>query len=267
MNGDFMNNEQRRLYQFPLSLYCEKTRWILDFKQLPWTPVNLMPGPHAFTAWRLARLRTLPVLDDGGRITGDSTRIALYLEAQYPASPLLPDDAALRTEVLALEELYDHIGDHVRRCVWSEAVHTDLVDAIFFREYDRARRRLGAFARPLLRQMIRHTFNVFPADVAASWPVVLAALECLETTLQGDPGRYLAGNRFTLADLTAATMLAPLVGPEESPWGDRHVPAAGAGRRGPLRESVAGRWVQRVYTQYRLPHPVIFPPPVPVRSR
>lgn len=32
-------------------------------------------------------------------------------------------------------------------------------------------------------------------------------------------------------------------------------------------ERVAGRWVQRIYTRYRLPHPVNFPPSVPTRSR
>lgn len=246
---------ERRLYQFPLSLYCEKTRWNLEHKKLAYTAVNLMPGPHMFTAWRLARIRTLPVLSDQNRHVGDSTGIALYLDQHYPEHPLLaPDtgrDADERADILALEAYFDEIGDHIRRCVWSEAVHSDKVNEIFFREYDEKMQHVGAFARPVLRQMIRRTFNVVPAAVDASWQTVFAGLLHLETRLQNDPQRYLAGERFSLADLTAAAMLAPLLGPEQSPWPDRHIPVNGVSRRDELRATIAGQWVLRIYAQHR----------------
>lgn len=34
------------LYQFPISHYCEKIRWALDFKQLKYNTVNLLPALH-----------------------------------------------------------------------------------------------------------------------------------------------------------------------------------------------------------------------------
>ncbi len=243
----------RLLYHFPLSLYCEKTRWNLDAKGLDYRGIELLPGPHAFTAWRLARIRTLPVLRDGQQAVGDSTAIALYLEDRYRDSPLLPADPALRTRALALEDRFDEVGDHVRRCVWSLAVDDPAVDRIFFREYRPGQRWLGALARQLLRQMIRRTFSVWPDRVEQSWAIVHAALAEIEETLQGDPARYLVGDHFTLADLTAATMLAPLLGPEESPWGDAHVPATGIALRQELRATVAGQWMTRVYREHRRP--------------
>ena len=36
----------RILYQFPLSHFCEKARWMLDYKELEYVAQNLMPGAH-----------------------------------------------------------------------------------------------------------------------------------------------------------------------------------------------------------------------------
>lgn len=245
----------RLLYQFPLSLYCEKTRWNLDWKELDWQPVNLIPGPHAFRAWALARQRTLPILVDGKNRIGDSTDIALYLESQYPQHPLLPADSRQRLEILALENEFDALGADVRRCVWSLAVDSPDIDVLFFRGYDNEQRRLGNWMRPALRQMIRHTFDVWPGPVERSWQTIYSTLEKLEARLQGDTDRYLVGDTFTLADLTAACMLAPLVGPAGSPWPDERIPdAAISGNeelRRNLRERVAGQWVMRIYAEHR----------------
>lgn len=246
---------QRLLYQFPLSLYCEKTRWNLDWKKLDWQPVNLIPGPHAFRAWALARQRTLPILVDGKNRIGDSTDIALYLESTYPQHPLLPTDSRQRREILALENEFDALGADVRRCVWSLAVDSPDIDVLFFRGYDNQQRRLGNWMRPALRQMIRHTFDVWPAPVERSWHAIFRILEKLEARLHGDARAYLVGNAFTLADLTAASMLAPLTGPTGSPWIDSKIPAyaltENQSLRAGLRKSLAGQWIQGIYTEHR----------------
>ena len=52
----------RTLYQFPLSHFCEKARWLLDHKELDFVAHNLVPGFHR----AFARLKTgqnnLPIL-------------------------------------------------------------------------------------------------------------------------------------------------------------------------------------------------------------
>lgn len=248
----------RLLYQFPLSLYCEKTRWNLDWKKLDWQPVNLIPGPHAFRAWALARQRTLPILVDGKSRVGDSTDIALYLEAHYPDHPLLPADSRKRIEILALEDEFDALGADVRRCVWSLAVDSPDIDVLFFRGYQNEQRRLGHWMRPALRQMIRHTFDVWPEPVERSWQNIYNTLEKLETRLRDDVSRYLVGDSFTLADLTAASMLAPLLGPAGSPWPDERIPSSAmtgnAALRQRLRSQLAGLWINRIYNEHRQRH-------------
>lgn len=248
-----MSTLRRQLFQFPLSLYCEKSAWTLAAKSLVHEKVNLVPGPqHMLTAWRLARIRTLPVLRDGDTCVGDSTAIALHLEAHYPNPALLPGDRHQREDVLALEARFDETGDHVRRCVWNLAIDSPRVHDIFFRGYRTRISWLEKLLRPVLRLMIRRTFNVYPGHVNASWTHVMQALDGLEQHLEGDSSRYLVGNTFTLADLTAATMLAPLIGPEESPWPDHHVTDQGnAELRRQFRDRVAGEWVLRIYREHR----------------
>lgn len=248
-----MNAPRRQLFQFPLSLYCEKSAWTLDAKQLAHEKVNLVPGPqHMLKAWRLAGIRTLPVLRDGNERVGDSTAIALHLEARYPNPALLPGDSQTRADTLVLEQQFDDIGDHVRRCVWSLAIDSPRVHDIFFRGYRTRITWLEELLRPVLRLMIRRTFNVYPEYVNASWVHVMQALDGLEQHLEGDPSRYLVGNSFTLADLTAAAMLAPLIGPEESPWPDHHVTDRNnADLRRQFRDRVAGEWVLRIYRDHR----------------
>lgn len=83
----------RVLHQFPISHYCEKTRWHLDRKALSYSVRNLFPGIHLAINRRLAGQSSVPVLIDGPRIIGDSTKIALYLDETYPEGALLPEDS------------------------------------------------------------------------------------------------------------------------------------------------------------------------------
>ena len=71
----------RVLYQFPLSHYCEKARWLLDFKDLEYSVKNLFPATHRLlTLWK-ANSTTVPLVKDGKEWIGDSTELAFYLDA------------------------------------------------------------------------------------------------------------------------------------------------------------------------------------------
>lgn len=243
----------RILYQFPLSLYCEKTRWHLEFKKLSFHCRNLLPGAHVFLARLKAHQRSLPILTDGKNTIGDSTKIALYLEKKYSEFPLISHDPIEKEKILTFEDWFDELGVHVRRSCWSSAIDSpNIVDIFFnFQGYNKLQHFISQRSQSLLRLMVRHTFQIYPTDVEISKKLVDDAFIQIETWLGGNPEHYLVGNQFTLADLTAASMLAPLIGPENSPWRDQHLPFAAQQLREEVRQSITGQWVLRIYRDHR----------------
>jgi glutathione S-transferase len=77
---------------------------------------------------------------------------------------------------------------------------------------------------------------------------VLAGLDRLEQELGGR--EYLVDGRFTVADLTAASLLYPLVNPPEGPTLPPP-PAALERFRAPLRERPGYLWVQEMFRRHR----------------
>ncbi len=54
----------RILYQFPLSHFCEKARWLLDHKELDFVAQNVVPGVHRAFAQLKTGQNKLPILRD-----------------------------------------------------------------------------------------------------------------------------------------------------------------------------------------------------------
>lgn len=104
------------LYQFELSHYCEKVRFVLDYKGLPYRKVNVTPGLGQLDLFRLSGQRQVPVLKDGGTVIADSTAIVAYLEQEYPDRPVIPTDSSPQGLCLLLEEWADaSIGLNARK--------------------------------------------------------------------------------------------------------------------------------------------------------
>ena len=76
---------------------------------------------------------------------------------------------------------------------------------------------------------------------------VAAALDRIERELQ--PSGYLVGDRFSVADLTAVSLLAPLVLPPGYPFPP--APPAAAKYRETLGARTAFRWAVEIYRRHR----------------
>lgn len=243
------------LHQFPISHYCEKIRWVLEHKGLPYAVRNQVPGVHLLVNRRLVGRGSVPVLVDGGHAVGESSDIALYLDDQYPQHNLVPRASVERAEVLSLEAYFDeHAGPAVRRYVYGYVLSdVDVFWRVFARGY-------GPLARSVLRlgavpiaARIRQMYQVGAAGNDEAMTTIERVIERLEQLTGGDPDRYLVGDTLTLADVTAASLLGPLLAPPESPWAfDLPIPALNA-QRDALRARAAGRWVLRRYQNDRRP--------------
>jgi glutathione S-transferase len=79
-----------------------------------------------------------------------------------------------------------------------------------------------------------------------------AAMDRLELELDAAGGQHLAGDAFSVADLTAAALFVPLVFPPEGP--SLPEPSAEfAAWRDPYRERPGYRWVEETFASYRHP--------------
>jgi glutathione S-transferase len=252
-----MSSPQRTLYQFPISHYCEKARWLLEAKGLPYTLKNLMPGAHRGLAKKLAKGKgSVPVLVDGDVAVGDSTEIALHLERSYPTPALLPPPGPERDRVLELEEFFDDVGIHARRWAYGHILDGNAnLGQLMFGEYPAPQRWIGKLMVPLVKRVLRRQYRIYPAQVEESRLKLLAGLDRLERETGGDPSRYLVGSSLTIADITAASLLSPIVSAEGSPYASRAdlpKPKAIAQMADEVRARPAGQWVLRRYQQDRL---------------
>ena len=73
-----------KLYPFPMSHYCEKARWALDYKSLDYQRHNLVPGAHCRTVGKYAAGSSVPPLVAGDRVAHGSARIITLLDDLAP---------------------------------------------------------------------------------------------------------------------------------------------------------------------------------------
>jgi glutathione S-transferase len=240
------------LWHLKVSHYNEKARWALDHKRIPHVRRALIPGRHDRVALKLSGGSTLPVLvlDDGA--IGDSTRIIEALEQRWPDPPLYPAEPEARRRALELEDWFDEeLGPHAR--------------LLLFHEYVRDRERLEAVAAhqapgplartPALAARIIKAFTSIRYGVQREEKAELARRKILEALnrLESELGEhdYLVGDRFSVADLTAAALFYPLVQPPEGPVLGAPPPDAIERFRAPHKERRAYRWVEEIFRRHR----------------
>jgi glutathione S-transferase len=240
------------LVQFRSSHYNEKARWALDYKGIPHVRLTVLPGFHERPVRKLTGRTQVPVLIRDGEVIEDSTRIIAALEASHPSPPLYPEDPAARERALALEDFFDEqVGPAARHAMFFLGMpHTDFVAALFAGHRGALFRRGFAAMIALRRKQISQAMNLVPDAFAKSCEQIEAGWQRLEREISASG--YLVGDRFSVADLAAASLLSILVFPDEFPHPPVIPPPA------PLQEfldSYTARpgavWVREMYRKHR----------------
>jgi glutathione S-transferase len=240
------------LWHIPLSHFSEKVRWTLDYKRISHRRQVLGPD-YLIRAWRATGRGTLPILFLDGRAIGDSTHIIAALEERHPEPPLYPGDAPARQRALALEDYFDErLGPALRAAV---------VTPLFRHDPDLALRVLTTGMPDRAYQMLRPLVRVFPAfyrfrhsisdaKLETDRAIVNAALDRIERERQG--AAHLVGHAFTVADLTAAALLSPVLQPPELQYPLRvELPPYLQDYRATLLEHPAMQWAAGIYRLHR----------------
>jgi glutathione S-transferase len=241
------------LWHLEISHYNEKACWALDYKRVPHVRRAVRPGLQELTARRLRAGRTVPILQVNGRAIGDSTRIIEEIERRWPDPPLYPADPEEGHRALELEDYFDEgCGPALRRVLFNDNLTEPEKFAGMFVGPEHVRPGLLRALSPVLGRVLRWRYEIHPDSVADSREVVRAALDTIEAEA-GSSG-YLVGDSFTVADLTAASILGLIVVPPEFPY-IKLQPEERAGQfreyRASLKDSFGFKWVEEMYARHR----------------
>ena len=239
-----------KLYQFPVSHFCEKARWALELKELPYRKVNLLPGLHVKKAKKIVHNSKVPILQHDNRTIQGSSEIITYLDENFTRRSLTPEDPEEKKLADAWEAYADReIGPHVRLISCNTLLdHRDIIIPMMTQDGPWYSDMMMKFAYPKISVAMRNLMKINDESVELARHQISEALDNINHTL-GDR-EFLVGETFTRADLSVAALLAPLVMPKGYgiEWPEE-IPQPLAGQIADFQERLG--WVGHIYDHFR----------------
>ena len=246
-----------RLITIPMSHYCEKARWGLDHAGCAYAEDAHLQIFHYAAVRSHGSGGKVPVLVTEGRAVADSTAILQFLDQRLPEERRLYP-AALRGEVEALEESFDEgLGIETRRWVYFHWLGASVqqVLQVAAQGTPHWQRALAPLLFPVMRSYLTRHLAVSAENVASGLKVIAESFDAVAQRL--DDGRpFLCGDRFTAADISFASMAAPIVLPAE--YGIRlptpdEAPGQARADIARFRAHPAGQFALRLFRHHRQP--------------
>ena len=242
-----------RLITIPFSHYCEKARWALDYAGVAFAEEGHVPLFHWRASLGAGGGRTVPVLVSDEGVLRDSTDILRLADRRAtPERRLYPPE--LEREVAALEDRFDvELGPHTRRLGYYYALPNRALTLRLASAHVPAwESQLLRVGFPLARAIMKRGLRISDDGASRSLAKVEQIFGEVDALL-ADGRRFLVGDRFTAADLTFASLAAPLLAPpgHPRPVPVDEAPAALRALRDRLRATTAGQHALRVYREHR----------------
>jgi glutathione S-transferase len=206
------------LVTIPISHYCEKARWALDRAGVAYEERRHLPALHRVAVRRAGGGLTAPVLICEDGVIGESSDIIDYADARAatPAARMIPDDDATAAEARALAADYDtRLGPATRLWVYHhmmgrpELSTPPMVDGV-----PAWQRRAWRYGNRGIAFVISRVLTINDETAVEAERTFRAIYAEVDGRL-ADGRAYLAGDAFSVADLTFAALSAPLIAPPE----------------------------------------------------
>jgi glutathione S-transferase len=246
------------LITIPISHYCEKARWALDRAGIDYEEQAHLQVLHWLPVRRAGGKKTAPVLVWGDRVFSDSADIVEAASAEAPPDRgLFSGDPAAAAEVRELQRDFDaRLGPEGRRWMYNALRgQREIAVAYGCTGVPAWQRRALPFVYSTATRIIDRYLDVTPATAAQSEAEVRATFDAVAARL-ADGRPYLCGERFSAADLTFASLAAPLLMPPEYgvplPQPDE-LPAGMAATVRELRAHPAGAHALKMFREERRP--------------
>jgi glutathione S-transferase len=211
-------NEADKPFDFitiAMSHYCEKARWALDIKGIPYKEYPHMPLFHALVAKKYGGARTVPVLITPGAVYNDSTDILKFLDTVNDSPRLYPEKEADKKDVEQLEDLFDKkLGPAARRIAYFYLLKKKQLLLRVLKFHSRTGQYASfRFGYPLFALLMKKAMNISRAGADKSIQRIELCLTEVDERL-ADGRRYICGDTISAADLTFAALAAPILCPE-----------------------------------------------------
>jgi glutathione S-transferase len=257
------------LYVFAISHYCEKARWALDYLNIDYRLQHLSPISYMKFVRSLGVAdTTLPVLTVGSLTIQGSSKIIDWAETHCQSSSKSGQKSAQESEIRTLaadsdanvsrsreieRRLDDLAGVHIRRYYYSEALldQPQQIRRIFSRHLPWHQQLMLRLAWNKICQHMIRGLDLGPEQSRESRQIIETELDWLDELLAGNR-RFLLGERFSRADIAAASLLSPLVSPPQHPtYHNLQLPPGVAADAADWQERPSMRWIRDIYRDYR----------------
>lgn len=249
------------LYVFAISHYCEKARWALDYLNIDYRLQHLSPISYMKFVRNLGVAdTTLPVLTVGSLTLQGSSQIIDWAETHSkPGSKsetraLAADIDANVSRSREIEQRLDDLaGVHIRRYYYSEALFNQpqQIRRIFARHLPWHQQLMLRLAWNKICQHMIRGLDLGAEQGRQSRQIIETELNWLDQLLAGNR-RFLVGERFSRADIAAASLLSPLVLPPQHPtYHNMQLPPGLAADAADWQERPSMRWIRDIYRDYR----------------
>lgn len=240
------------LYQFSFSHFNEKARWALDYKGIVHRRHSLLPGPHIPYAIWLSGKKSTPILRDNQKIISGSAEIIDHLEQRYPKRTLYPRALQPRKRALEIQHWFDEdIGAPLRRALFHEMLDARRYAAnTFSNGFPKPVRAAYRLAFPGLVPLLKADMRITRRGFQQGLEITQQALDFVAEN-SGEDG-YLVDDHFTVADLTAASLLMPTCFPPEFQFVfETEPPPEIQSWLARWRDHPGTQWVRRMFRRHR----------------
>jgi glutathione S-transferase len=246
-----------RFITIRFSHYCEKARWALDHAGLAYREESHVPIFSWAATFGAKGRRTVPVLVTPEGTLSDSTDILRWVDGRKAAPPLFPQ-GALGEEVSQWEDTFDRkVGPAARRLIYFHLMNhcpPEMLKRLLQSAGPPWEARLTGVLFPVLKAMMVRGLRINPEGAERSAKALQEVLDSVAGRL-ADGRRYLAGEHFTAADLTFASLLVPMLWPERlartMPLRWEELPASLRAEVERVRATPAGKFALRLYAEER----------------
>lgn len=251
-----LNNQKPfRLITIPVSHYCEKVRWALDYLKLPYVEEPHMPPFHRFATTKFGG-KTVPVLvTNDGKFT-DSTDILKYLDS------IVANDAKIysinpeqRQQIEELEEFFDdELATAIRQWGYFNAIdRKDIIQQKWCQGVPFLEKLLFPVVYPPMRSVVKKKYHANAESAAQAYEKIKSIFAKVNSLL-ADGSNYLVKDKISAADISFASLAAPILQPPQHPnntSSSQQLPAKMLAEIKEIQETAAGDFALNLYRNWR----------------